>query len=313
MILNPTLPNRSLAVLQQSLRLASHVGIKTYNRTFRRMDAALYLAQIVVRVQGQASREYEPEIAQVNEAISAELKRLEDHLRTTGQWIKNKLKSQSSAVQGVGYTDASTVELTVRTPKGRHYAQLLTQLEGIAQQLDQAWYEGVISDVEQIQKNHALWRASLRACQVIERLARGLAARVRDDRSPSQPYADMLKKRTGMGPLLDTDQAAPEGALQDDATEMTAQEAAALADTEQLAAALSEENALDSASAEAPKRDRQTKKQTPSEAADRSEQDTSAAPPAPLSSEAAQATIQSLDPASEDQPRGRLRSILSGS
>ena len=82
MILNPTLSNRSLAVMQQALCLASHVGIKTYNRTFRRMDAALYLAQVVVRVQGQASRDYEPEINQVNEAISAELKRLEDFFRT---------------------------------------------------------------------------------------------------------------------------------------------------------------------------------------------------------------------------------------
>ena len=75
MILNPTLPNRSLAVLQQSLRLASHVGIKTYNRTFRRMDAALYLAQIVVRVQARPAASMN-RIAQVNEAISAELKRL---------------------------------------------------------------------------------------------------------------------------------------------------------------------------------------------------------------------------------------------
>ncbi len=56
MALNPQINNRSLAVAQKSLELATHVGIKTDNRTFNRVDAALYLAQIVVRVQGTASQ-----------------------------------------------------------------------------------------------------------------------------------------------------------------------------------------------------------------------------------------------------------------
>ena len=316
MILNPTLSNRSLAVMQQALCLASHVGIKTYNRTFRRMDAALYLAQVVVRVQGQASRDYEPEINQVNEAISAELKRLEDFLRTQDHWLKKQLKQKSSDVKPVQYTDASTVELTVRTPKGRHYAQLLSQLEDIAQALDQAWYEGVISDVEQLQKTNAIWRASHRTCQIIERLARGLAARVREDRSPSIPYAEMLKKRTGAGPLLDAEPVISEGAQQDGAFEMTAQEVSALEASVQLAQSFTEpEPPVGDAVPDAPGREGNTKGGIPTEIADNPVAETpaqSSDTPSPLA-EATQATTQALDPGSEDQPRGRLRSMLGGS
>ena len=240
MALNPQLSDRSQVVFQHPVELATHLALKAYNRTFHRADVALYLAQIVVRVQGQASDAFATEIDQVNAAIDQELRRLEESVTTAGGWIENRLKKARRAVPvgaGVSYTDPVTATLAARTPKARRYARLLGELDQTLRRLDLAWYEGVIEDSERLRHNGTLFRSFQRACGVIERLARGLAQRVREDaREPAPAYAEMLVKRTGRGPGME-----PEPDVVDaheDAPLMTPDEAHRLQAMEALAADL---------------------------------------------------------------------------
>ncbi len=234
MALNPLIQNPSRAVFTYPITLSTYIGIKTYNRTFNRIDAAFYLAQILVRVQGSASRAYEPEIAQVNVAMNQELQRLADVITTEANTLENRLKKAPTHPDPapIRYTHPAQMELVVRTPKAGQYARLLDRLEHTARRLDTAWSLQVIDESEQLQRSNTLFRAFNRACGVIERLARGLAQRVReDDREPAPAYTEMLIKRTGRGPG-----AAPEPAVADEnASIMTPTEEENLQDMEALA------------------------------------------------------------------------------
>ena len=72
-------------------------------------------------------------------------------------------------------------------------------MEGAGRALDRAWYAGAVNTRERLDLENLLFRNCMRACGVIERLARGLARRVRDD-AEMPGYRDMLVKRTGRGP-----------------------------------------------------------------------------------------------------------------
>ena len=61
MPLNAAVSTQSRPVIHHRLVLSTHLGLKTYNRTFPRVEAALYLADVVVRVQGRASGHLRPE------------------------------------------------------------------------------------------------------------------------------------------------------------------------------------------------------------------------------------------------------------
>ena len=171
---NPShLPDRSQVMLSYPLSLATRGAIQTYNRTFRRVDAALYLAQIIVRVQGEASRQFALEIQQVNAALDDELRRLEDTLATQRGWMtKRRAAAPAADAEGVIYTDPATATLGLRTPKARRYARLLTALDQALQHLDRAWYDDAIGDDERLDRSATLIRGFHRACGAIERLAR---------------------------------------------------------------------------------------------------------------------------------------------
>jgi len=237
--LHPHLPDRSQVMLSYPLNLATRGAIQTYNRTFRRVDAALYLAQIIVRVQGAASRQFGPEIVQVNAALDDELRRLEDTLATQRGWLTHRRAAAAPAAEteaeAVIYTDPATATLTLRTPKARRYARLLTALDQALQRLDRAWYDDAIGDDERLDRIATLIRGFHRACGAIERLARGLAQRVRaedDTAAPDATYQAMLIRRTGRGAGE-----APPAPPEPDAEwpMMTATEAAGLEEMEQMA------------------------------------------------------------------------------
>ena len=155
---HPHLPDRSQVLWSYPLTLATRGAIQTYNRTFRRVDAALYLAQIIVRVQGAASRQFAHEIDQVNAALDDELRRLEEMLASQHGWLAKRLAASTAEAEGVIYTDPVTAPLALRTPKARRYAQALTTLDQTLQHLDCAWYDGVITDNERLQRNAQLAR-----------------------------------------------------------------------------------------------------------------------------------------------------------
>ena len=236
---NPHLSDRSQVVFSYPLSLATRGAIQTYNRTFRRVDAALYLAQIIVRVQGAASRQFTHEIDQVNTALDDELRRLEDTLATQRGWMTKRRAAASAAdAEGVIYTDPATATLALRTPKARRYVRLLSALDQALQRLDAAWYDDAIGDDERLDRSATLIRGFHRACGAIERLARGLAQRVRAEdgaTAPNATYQAMLIKRTGRGAGE-----APPAPPDTDAEwpMMTATEAAGLEDMEQMAADL---------------------------------------------------------------------------
>ncbi|MCB1795125.1 MAG: hypothetical protein KDJ70_12015 [Candidatus Competibacteraceae bacterium] len=236
---NPHLSDRSQVLFAYPLTLATRGAIQVYNRTFRRVDAALYLAQIIVRVQGEASRQFTHEIDQVNTALDDELRRLEDTLATQRGWMtKRRAAAPAADAEGVIYTDPATATLALRTPKARRYARLLTALDQALQHLDRAWYDDAIGDDERLDRSATLIRGFHRACGAIERLARGLAQRVRAEdgaTAPNATYQAMLIKRTGRGAGE-----APPAPPDTDAEwpMMTATEAAGLEDMEQMAAAL---------------------------------------------------------------------------
>ncbi len=236
MALNPQINSQSLAVVQRSLTLATHVGIKIYNRTFNRVDAALYLAQIIVRLQGPASQRYEREIMQVNKAIDQELDRLKQTTTQAYNGINRQLqKANISLKAGIVYTNPNPIDLRVRTPKACQFIQQLETLEQTAQRIDAAWYAGLLSDTEQLQRANELWKTFNRSCGVIEGLARGLMRRVRqNNQAVNSVYKDMLKSRTGWEPDTPTDDV-------DAGTELTEEEADCLEVTETLVKILTEE------------------------------------------------------------------------
>lgn len=235
--LNPTVLDRSRPVVRHPVELATHIGLKTYNRTFPRVEAALFLADVVVHLQGRASRDYAAEIAQVNEAITRELDRLEAFATGETRRIGNVLRKAPVApahdASEVGYTRPARVDLTMRTPRARRYAALLADLERAGRALDAAWYAGAVDTGERFDLENLLFRNFMRSCGVFERLARGLARRVRDD-AETPGYHDMLVKRTGRGPEATSAPAVAE----EGAEEMTAPEAESLQATEALTSAL---------------------------------------------------------------------------
>lgn len=238
MPLNAAVSTQSRPVIHHRLVLSTHIGLKTYNRTFPRVEAALYLADVVVRVQGRASGDYADEIAQVNGAIDRELERLDGFITSQSNRIEKILQKANPPTheegESVSYTRPIQVELAMRTPTVRCYARLLGMLEHTLCKLDNAWYAGAISTAEQLQHGNHLFRNFYRTTGATERLARGLARRVRDD-TEMPGYREMLIKRTGRG--LDNDEMVPVPA--EGAQEMTVDEANSLQATEALVADLS--------------------------------------------------------------------------
>ena len=232
--LNPRVLDRSRAVVRQPVELATHLGLKLYNRSFPRVEAALYLAEVIVHLQGRASRDYAEEIAQVNTAIVRELDRLTHFAENEARQLSKLAGDASGDAPEIQYTQTIRLELTMRTPRARRYALLLAGLERASRDLDKAWYGGALETPQRLERERRLFRNVMRGCGVVERLARGLARRVRDD-SETPDYRDMLIKRTGRGPEAD-----PAPAVHaEDAADMTVEEAASLQATEAMARALS--------------------------------------------------------------------------
>ncbi|HRZ06331.1 MAG TPA: hypothetical protein P5102_09305 [Candidatus Competibacteraceae bacterium] len=234
MALNAPITAHSQAAFQQGLTLGTHIAIKTYNRTLNRVDAALYLTTIISRLQGRASRAFEPEIAQVSEAIAHELRRLENFLDHERRAIQKLFKAALPLKEprSLIYTQPVEVLPRVRTPQASDYIRLIGQLEQTIRQLDQLWALGALIEVEHLQRQNELFRSFIRVCQGIERLARGLARRVQgQDREGRGVYRDMLMKRTGRSP----GQEKPESIPAEESENMTGQEAASLVEMETLA------------------------------------------------------------------------------
>lgn len=136
--------DRSRAVVRQPIELATHLGLKLYNRTFPRVEAALYLAEVIVHLQGRASRDYADEIEQVNAAIARELDRLTTVAESEARHVGKLAKDAANEVPEIRYTQAIQLDLTMRTPRARRYATLLTGLERTSRDLDRAWYAGAL-------------------------------------------------------------------------------------------------------------------------------------------------------------------------
>lgn len=239
--LNPTVSTHTRAVMRSPLTLSTHIGVKTYNRTFKRLEAALFLADVLVLLRGRASHDYAAEITQVHSAMDQELTRLSALVTAEQQWITKALKVAPRDAE-VQYTDPVTLNLTLRTPRARPYVTLLTRLEQTLCSVDQAWYHGLIPTAEQLKRGTLLFRHFYRACGVIERLAWGLGRRVRDAQdgaatvNAGPDYHAMLLKRTGSGPAHAD---APDAPAPDEAADaMTAEESASLEATEALVALL---------------------------------------------------------------------------
>ena len=241
--LNPLVSGSSRSILRMPVDLATNLGLKTYNRTFPRIEAALFLADVIVQLQGRASQSYAEEIEQVQEAITKELDHLEaliteqahraDKLCNGG---KRRSTPDAPSALDIDYTHAVRVDLAMRTPHVRRYADLLTELESTSRLLDQAWWSKQILTANRLKMENHLFRHCMKSTAIVERLARGLARRVRDDQE-APGYRDMLTKRTGRGPE------AAEAVVAEDREAMTANEAASLQATEALAASFQETEA----------------------------------------------------------------------
>ena len=234
MALNAPITAHSQAAFQSGLILGTHTAIKTYNRTLNRVDAALYLTTVISRLQGSASRLFEPEIAQVSEAMAHELQHLGNFLDHEGRAIQKRFRTalQQKEHSRLIYTQPAEVTPRVRTPKASDYIRLIGQLEQTSRQLDQLWALGALTELEHLQRQNDLFRKFSRVCQTIERLAWGLARRVQgQDREVRGVYREMLLKRTGRDP----GQEKPEPIPAEESENMTGQEAASLVDMEALA------------------------------------------------------------------------------
>jgi hypothetical protein len=237
--LNPQVNDGSRPVLRHPVELATHLGLKIYNRTFRRIDAAHYLAQVVTHLQGAASRTYATEINQVNAAIEAELDRLVTFVGGENRRLDKHLRQQASEKGGgketltIVYTQPVSVELAMRTPQMRRYADLIATVEATSRALDIAWYQQCLTTAQRLDLELLLFRNFMRTCINVERLAWGLARRVRDG-TEAPGYREMLRKRTGRDP-----DAATAPAVDDEGeARMTRNEVAHLQASESLAAAL---------------------------------------------------------------------------
>ena len=117
MALNAPITAHSQAAFQSGLILGTHTAIKTYNRTLNRVDAALYLTTVISRLQGSASRLFEPEIAQVSEAMAHapqhlgncldnEVRACQKRVRTSLQQTEHcrRIYTQPAEVTPVSYT-----------------------------------------------------------------------------------------------------------------------------------------------------------------------------------------------------------------
>lgn len=235
--LNPSVSGSSRPVFRLPVELATHLGLKTYNRTFPRVEAALFLADVIVQLQGRASRDYADEIDQVHDAIGKELDRLHalttEHVNLVDRLCNGGKRRPATATPdlNIAYTQPTRVDLTMRTPQVRRYADLLAELEEMSRLLDQAWWDKQIRTARRLELENLLFRHCMKSTGIIERLARGLARRIRDDQE-APGYRDMLVKRTGRGP--DAAEAVPaEGS-----EAMTADEAASLQATEAFAMSL---------------------------------------------------------------------------
>lgn len=258
MALNAPITAHSQAAFQSGLILGTHTAIKTYNRTLNRVDAALYLTTVISRLQGSASHRFEPEIAQVSEAMAHELQHLGNFLDHEGRAIQKRFRTalQQTEHSRLIYTQPAEVTPRVRTPKASDYIRLIGQLEQTSRQLDQLWALGALTELEHLQRQNDLFRKFSRVCQTIERLAWGLARRVQGrDRDARGVYREMLLKRTGRDP----GQEKPEPIPAEESENMTGQEAASLVDMEALASHWSAAAETDPAAsaAEAPEPDRQ--------------------------------------------------------
>jgi len=237
--LNPQVLDHSRPVLQRSVELSTHLGLKLYNRTFRRIDAALYLAEVVTHLQGPASRRYAAEIDQVNAAIQVELMRLEAFTGSESRRLEKSWRGKDSTQGGaketaaITYTQPATVVLTMRTPHMRGYAEVLLAVEALSRTLDAAWYAQRVTTMQRLDLELLLFRNCMRASINIERLAWGVARRVRDD-TELPNYRAMLVKRTGRG----LEAANAPAVDQESAEVMTSGEAAHLHASETLASDL---------------------------------------------------------------------------
>lgn len=250
MLMNARLSNapvstQTRAVLCYPLMLGTHLGVKIYNRTFRRVDAALFLADVLVLLRGRASSEHRAEIAQVNTVIEGEFQRLDRFLADAQRRIEKRFNGgdtsgNPSVTPTLLYTQPVTLTLTLRTPRARLYADLLARLEKTLEALDGAWYANQLSTVDHLQQGHDLFRNFYRTCGIIERLAWGLGRRVReadDGLAVDLPdYHAILLKRTKNALAQD---GAPElKATQEATDDMTTEETQYLEVTEALVSAL---------------------------------------------------------------------------
>lgn len=246
--LNPAVLDRSRPVLRRPLDLATHLGLKTFNRTFGRVEAAVFLAEVVAHLQGAASRERAGEIDQVNGVIAGEFDRLAAFVEGESRHLSKAAPARRPADPpdaDVGYTRPTAVVLTMRTPRMRRYADLIASLEGIARALDRAWFAGAIQTPARLELENVLFRNFMRTCGVVQRLAWGLGRRVRDG-GDHPDYRAMMAKRTGRDPGPATAPAVAEEGRE----EMTPEERDGVRATEALAQELLAATAEEAATAE---------------------------------------------------------------
>lgn len=255
MLINAPLSNapvstQTRAVLCCLLTLGTHLGVKTYNRTFRRIEAALFLADVLVLLRGRASSAHHAEIAQVNTVMEGEMQRLDRFLTDQERWIDKRFKASDLSKntlpdQTILYTQPVTLTLTLRTPRARLYADLLARLEKTLEALDRAWYANGLSTVDHLQQGHLLFRNFYRTCGIIERLAWGLGRRVRESDdglvADLPDYQAMLLKRTRTQPSLAQEDLSELRVTEEANEQMTVEETHYLEVTEALFTALNPE------------------------------------------------------------------------
>ncbi len=243
MALNPVITVKSLPVARQELTLATLVGIKTYNRTFRRVESSFYLTQVLVRVRGRASREFEAEIAAANQLIEDEFEQVEKRLTERRRALRKQLTNAGLHEQkhAAEYTRPTEIELTTRTPEAMRYGRMLKQLETTARMVDTLWYQGQINARQQLVSTNELYRWMQRLTGRVEQMGMELAYRVSDElRAPRATYQALLRKKLGVMP----ESGEP---LQADEFNMSAREARSLAMTEVLAEAMEQPEDVENA------------------------------------------------------------------
>ncbi|MCB1813986.1 MAG: DUF1845 family protein [Candidatus Competibacteraceae bacterium] len=231
-------PPKSLPVIRRELTLHSMTSIKTYQRTYERMEWMLYLADVLVRVRGDASRRFDQETDQVIVAVESCLDQAQMAFRDTQRFYENRLRNAHIDLHGnaLAYSHPLTLVLQTRTPLGQRYIELLEKLDTVAQRIDLAWYHGLIKARQQLDGNQKLYYWLLRTTRRVSILARGLAHRVQqaDAVAPGidANYATLLASRVGIAPNDETP-------LDVASETMTVDEHAEIEESKQLIAALS--------------------------------------------------------------------------